>query len=146
LDAGLDDFPAPQSGSKRGPKPKKGARQPSLQQRLADPYTVWHPARVAWYGNQTKAVEWVSGVALWSSPGHDPVRLRWVLVRYAEDSTRAGRKKGQAAAFFCTEIKVSALQILAWFVGRWNIGVSREGFITQLVQVQPRPTDASLVA
>jgi hypothetical protein len=29
---------------------------------------------------------------------------------------------------------------------RWQIGVSREGFITQLVQVQPRPTDASLVA
>jgi len=29
---------------------------------------------------------------------------------------------------------------------RWPIGVSRKGFITQLVQVQPRPKDASLVA
>jgi hypothetical protein len=48
LDAGLYDFPAPQAGSTRGPKPKKGARQPSLRQRLADPHTVWHPARVAW--------------------------------------------------------------------------------------------------
>jgi hypothetical protein len=49
---------------------------------LAAPHTVWHPARVAWYGTQSKAVAWVRGVALWSTPGHDPVRRRWVLVRY----------------------------------------------------------------
>lgn len=137
MDAGLYDFPAPQSVSKRGPKPKKGARQPSLRQRLADPHTVWHPARVAWYGTQIKDVEWVSGVSLWYTPRHDPVRLRWVLVRYEEDRSRSGRKKVQAAAFFCTEIKVSALQILAWFIGRWNIEVTFEevrahlGFETQ---------------
>lgn len=137
MDAGLYDFPAPQSVSKRGPKPKKGARQPSLRQRLADPHTVWHPARVAWYGTQIKDVEWVSGVSLWYPPRHDPVRLRWVLVRYEEDRSRSGRKKVQAAAFFCTEIKVSALQILAWFIGRWNIEVTFEevrahlGFETQ---------------
>jgi hypothetical protein len=65
------------------------------------------------------------------------VRLRWVLVRYAEDRPRAGRTKVQAAAFFCTELKVSALQILAWFVGRWNIEITFEevrahlGFETQ---------------
>jgi DDE superfamily endonuclease len=126
MDAGLDDFPAPQSGSKRGPKPKKGARQPSLRQRLTDPHTVWHPARVAWYGQQTKDREWVSGVSLWSTPRHDPVRRRWVLVRYAADRTRPDRTQVQAAAFLCTEIKVSALQILAWFVGRWNIEVPFE--------------------
>lgn len=137
MDAGLYDFPAPQSVSKRGPKPKKGARQPSLRQRLADPHTVWHPARVAWYGTQIKDVEWVSGVSLWYTPRHDPVRLRWVLGRYEEDRSRSGRKKVQAAAFFCTEIKVSALQILAWFIGRWNIEVTFEevrahlGFETQ---------------
>ena len=137
MDAGLYDFPAPQSGSKRGPKPKKGARQPSLRQRLADPHTVWHPARVAWYGHQIKDVEWVSGVSLWYTPRHDPVRLRWVLVRYEEHQTRPGRKQVQAAAFFCTEIKVSALQRLAWFIGRWNIEVTFEevrahlGFETQ---------------
>ena len=116
MDAGLYAFPAPQPGRKRGPKPKKGARQPSLRQRLADPNTIWHPTRVAWDGHQTKAVEWVSGVSLWYRPRHDPVRLRWVLGRYEADSTRPGSKQVQAAAFFCTEIKVSALQILAWFV------------------------------
>jgi hypothetical protein len=60
-----------------------------------------------------------------------------VLVRYEEDRARPGRKKVQAAAFFCTEIKVSALQRLAWFIGRWNIEVTFEevrahlGFETQ---------------
>jgi hypothetical protein len=65
MDAGLSDFPAPQAGSTRGPKPQQGARQPSLRQRLAAPHTGWHPARVAWYGNQTTDVAWVSGVSLW---------------------------------------------------------------------------------
>lgn len=39
-----------------------------------------------------------------------------------------------------------AIERVHWYSCRWGIGVSREGFITQLVQVQPRPTDASLVA
>jgi hypothetical protein len=36
--------------------------------------------------------------------------------------------------------------VLGIYRCRWQIGVSREGFITQLAQVQPRPRDASLVA
>jgi hypothetical protein len=65
IDAGLYDMPAPQPASKRGPKPKKGTRQRSLRQRLADPHTAWQRARVAWYGNQVRDVEWVSEIALW---------------------------------------------------------------------------------
>ncbi|HEX2714043.1 MAG TPA: hypothetical protein VHM88_17755, partial [Candidatus Acidoferrales bacterium] len=42
--------------------------------------------------------------------------------------------------------RASAAQLARVYGKRWSIGVSREGFITQLVQVQPRPTDASLVA
>jgi DDE superfamily endonuclease len=137
LDAGLYDMPAPQPASKRGPKPKKGARQLSLRQRLADPHTAWQRARVSWYGNQVRDVEWVSEVSLWYTPGHDPVRLRWVLVRYEEEEPRTGRKKSHVAVFFCTDTAVSATQVLAWFVGRWNIEVTFEetrahlGFETQ---------------
>jgi hypothetical protein len=54
------------------------------------------------------------------------VRLRWVRVRYEEAMTRPGRKQGQVAAFCWTEIKVSALQILAWFIGRWHLAVPCE--------------------
>jgi DDE family transposase len=137
LDAALYDLPAPQPRSKRGPKPKKGTRQPALRQRLADPTTVWQRAWIAWYSNQAKEVEWVSGVALWYTPRHDPVRLRWGLVRYEELEKRTGRKKVQVGAFFCTDSEVSVTQILAWFVGRWNIEVTFEevrahlGFETQ---------------
>jgi DDE superfamily endonuclease len=137
LDAGLYDMPAPQPARKRGPKPKKGARQLSLRQRLADPHTAWQRARVSWYGNQVRDVEWVSEVSLWYTPGHDPVRLRWVLVRYEEEEPRTGRKKSHVAVFFCTDTAVSATQVLAWFVGRWNIEVTFEetrahlGFETQ---------------
>jgi DDE superfamily endonuclease len=137
IDAGLYDEPASQPASKRGPKPKKGARQLSLRQRLTDPHTTWQRARVSWYGNQVKDVEWVSEVSLWYTPGHAPVRLRWVLGRYEEEEPRTGRKKSHAAVFFCTDTAVSATQVLAWFVGRWNIEVTFEetrahlGFETQ---------------
>lgn len=46
IDAGLYDEPASQPARKRGPKPKKGARQLSLRQRLTDPHTTWQRARV----------------------------------------------------------------------------------------------------
>jgi hypothetical protein len=39
-----------------------------------------------------------------------------------------------------------ALTIIRWYQARWSIGVSREGSITQSVQVRPRPRDSSLVA
>jgi hypothetical protein len=40
VDAHLYDFVGPQPTSKRGPKPKQGARQASLPERLHDPATV----------------------------------------------------------------------------------------------------------
>ena len=47
---------------------------------------------------------------------------------------------------FATNLPVAASALWCLSRDRWPIGVSREGFITQLVQVQPRPKDASLVA
>ena len=54
LDARLFEVPEPQPKSKRGPKPKKGLRQPTLQQRLQDPNPVWTRLKVNWYGGQKK--------------------------------------------------------------------------------------------
>jgi hypothetical protein len=42
--------------------------------------------------------------------------------------------------------ELTSSQVVCIYQKRWAIGVSREGSITQLVQVQPRPRDASLVA
>jgi hypothetical protein len=137
LDASLYDFAEPQPKSKRGPKPKKGNRQPSLKERLLDPKTLWQPLTLPWYGGQEKEVEFASGVSLWHTPGQDPVPLRWVLVRYEEEDKRTGKKKTKAAAFLCSDTQVAAEQILCWFVLRWNIEVTFEevrahlGFETQ---------------
>jgi hypothetical protein len=48
LDAQWHDFPGPQPANKRGPKPRKGARQTNLQQRLLDPATKWQQMTLAW--------------------------------------------------------------------------------------------------
>jgi len=129
LDARLFDFQAPQSKSKRGPKPKKGARQTLLSQRLANPETDWKKLKVMPYGKEY-LIEFITGVSLWHTPGQDPVSLRWVLVRCPEESF-------EPAAFFCSDPHISAKQIIVWFALRWNIEVTFEelraflGFETQ---------------
>jgi len=130
LDARLFDPPGPQPKSKRGPKPKKGQRQPTLAARLTDPDTKWQELTVTWYGGVEKTLEFVTGTALWHRKGLDPVALRWVLVRCPEGSF-------EPEAYFCSDPTVRAEQTLKWFIGRWNIEVTLEevrahlGFETQ---------------
>lgn len=45
--------------------------------------------------------------------------IRWVLLRCPENSFKA-------EALFCSDPRVSAKQIILWFVARWNIEVSFE--------------------
>jgi len=139
-DAQWFDVPGPQPPSKRGPKPKKGARQANLAARLVDPNTVWQKGEVAWYGGETKEVESLSDVSLWYTQGQDPVPVRWVLVRYEETDPRTGKVRVKSAAFFVsdtTDPTITPLQILSWYRDRWNIEVTFEevrahlGFETQ---------------
>jgi len=128
-DAQLFDFAGPQPASKRGPKPKKGAKLPTLKERLADPKTAWQKTTLAWYGGIHKEVETVSEVCLWYTQGQDPVCIRWVLVRYEETNTRTGKVSVKAAAFFCSDTthpSITSEQILDFFVRRWNIEVTFE--------------------
>ena len=130
LDACLHDFPGPQPKGKRGPKPKKGPRQSSLKARLVDPETRWQTLKIPWYGGCEKEIEIVTGVSLWYRRGLDPVLIRWVLLRCPEDSFKP-------QALFCSDTRVSAKQMIIWFVARWNIEVTFEelrahlGFETQ---------------
>lgn len=119
LDAALYDPPTPPLPGKRGPKPKKGPRQPSLKARLADPATTWRPATVAWYGGQAKTLEMATATARWHRSGTDPLPIRWVLLR-----DPAG--KLPPAALCCTDLTVAAVQVVEWFVLRWNIEVTFE--------------------
>jgi hypothetical protein len=119
LDAALYAPPGPQPPSKRGRKPKKGPRWPSLKQILVDPQTQWTVLKLGWYGGQQRSVEIVSKTALWYTSGYDPLPIRWVLVR---DPLGAF----EPCAFFATDQAATAAQILTWFILRWNVEVTFE--------------------
>jgi len=117
LDAQLYDKPPRQPEGKHGRKPKKGARQPSLQARLKDKDTTWTNLSVPWYGGKKQVIEFVSGISLWHTSGFDPLPVRWVLVRDPAD-------KYKPTAFLCTDLSATPLQILSWFILRWNVEVT----------------------
>jgi hypothetical protein len=128
LDAALYAPPGPQPKSKRGPKPKKGARLPNLKARRVDPKTEWQRVTLCWYGGKQKSVQIATGVALWHTPGQEPVPLRWVLVRPVPGDPQPF----VPGALACSDPQVEAVQILQWFVGRWNIEVTFEELRAQL--------------
>lgn len=56
----------------------------------------------------------LTGTALWHRDGEDPLPIRWVLLRDPSG-------KRSPFALFCTDPTVPLLQIVAWYVSRWNI-------------------------
>jgi hypothetical protein len=119
MDAALHAPPGPQSKSKRGPKPKKGERLPSLREVLVSPATQWTRQHIAWYGGRQRLIEFVTGTALWYTPGLDPLPIRWVLVR-----DPLGEFK--PTTFFATDQAAEPVQILDWFIMRWGVEVTFE--------------------
>lgn len=117
LDAQLYDPPGPQPAGKPGPKPKKGARQPSLKKRLDDPKTEWQKQTIAWYGGQKREIETATDTSLWHTAGYDPLPIRWVLVRDPLGEF-------ESTAFFATDQSAEPLQILDWFIMRWGMEVT----------------------
>jgi hypothetical protein len=113
LDACLCQPPPPRRPKRRGRPPVKGARLPSLADRLRDRRTPWRRVVIdGWYGRRTRRLDIASGTALWHHPGMR-VAIRWVLVR-----DPAGEKEPQA--FLCTDQKAAPADILRWFVRRWR--------------------------
>jgi len=137
LDAGLYAPPVLVPG-RRGPKPKKGVRLPSLAQRAADPDAVWETLTLAWYRDEPRTVLVQTDTALWYTPRHTPVPIRWVLVRCPE-----GRFEDQA--FLCTDLEAAPTHILAWVVLRWNIEVTFEDVREHLgVETQRQWSDQAI--
>ena len=125
LDAVLYAWPGKQPKGKPGPKPKKGKRLPSLQNRLDDPNTKWKKTEIDWYGGRQYTIEYTTAKALWYRSGFDPLPIRWVLVR-----DPAG--KYEPTAFLCTDLNAKPLQILRWFILRWNVEVTFQEARTHL--------------
>lgn len=118
LNIRLFDPPLPRRAGQRGQPPRVGPRQPTLQARLDDQLTAWTRQTVNWYGGQHRLVECTAGTALWHTPSQPtPLPIRWVLVR-----DPLGRFT--PAAFCCTDLTLTAEQIIAYYVLRWNVEVT----------------------
>ena len=138
LDAALYAPPGERPSNRRGPKPKKGVRLPSLAQRAADPQAAWERLSLTWYGGEPRTVLTQTGTALWYTPRLAPAPIRWVLVRCPE-----GRFADQA--FLCTDLDATPSQVLAWVVLRWNIEVTFEDVREHLgVETQRQWSDKAI--
>jgi hypothetical protein len=139
LDAALYQ-PAPPRQPKQMGRPRlKGARLPTLSTVLANPKTQWQSVRVSsWYGGEERVVELTTGTAVWYHTGMPIVPIRWVLVRDPKG-------KFEAQALLCTNQTLAPVQILQWFVRRWQIEVTFEEVRTHLgVETQRQWSDKAI--
>lgn len=115
LDAALY-APAPKrKAGTRGRRRKKGDRLPSLKTILESPDTRWQTITVShWYSQGPREVEIVTDTAVWYHPGQPVVPIRWVLIRDPQGEF-------EPQALLCTDLQASPLQILSWFVRRWQM-------------------------
>ena len=94
-----------------------GARLPSPTAVLDDPATQWTPYRATTSDGTGLMVELTSGVALWYRGGYPSVHMRWVVVRHLEEPLGP-------QALLCTDIEADPLQIVQWYMLRWQVEVT----------------------
>ena len=118
LDAALyEAAPQPKSGTVGRPR-KKGQRLPKLNAVLTNEQTIWQTVTVEnWYGQGPTQVEITSDTAVWYHSGMPTVPLRWVLIRDPNG-------KFETRAVLCTDQSADPVQILTWFVRRWQVEVT----------------------
>ena len=140
LDAALYG-PAPVRKAKQNGRPrKKGRRLPTLHQVANDRMTCWQRVTVhGWYGQGERTVEVVSGTCVWYHTGMPAVPIRWVLIR-----DPAGKFDTQA--LLCTRLEVTPLQVLEWFVLRWQVEGTFEEARAHLGMEPQRQWSAKAVA
>lgn len=145
LDAALYAPAPPRQPGQPGRPRKKGKRLPSLNQVLFDPQTKWRSVTASWwYGTAHnnaggKELEIATGTAVWYHSGKPVVPLRWVLAR---DPNGMLDPRG----FLCTELEVSATDILRWFVRRWSVEVTFEEVRCRLgVETQRQWSDLAIL-
>ena len=114
LDAALYEPAPPRQPGTKGRSRKKGARLPTLTQRLDDPTTAWQSITISgWYGNTERRLEICSDTAIWYHSGRPVLLIRWVLLR-----DPAGDFEPQA--LLCTDLNSDPHDIIGWFVRRWS--------------------------
>jgi len=118
---------------------KKGARLPTLRTVLSNEQTNWQKVTVDnWYGKGPTPVEITSETAVWYHNGMPPVPIRWVLVRDPKG-------KFESRALLCTDRVATPVQILQWFVRRWQVEVTFQEVRTHLgVETQRQWSDKAI--
>jgi hypothetical protein len=118
LDAALYSPAPPRPPRARGRPRTKGERLPTPAKVLADPTTAWQRVVVPdWYGEGERVLEICSETAVWRHSGLPVVPIRWVLLR------DPGRRF-DPQALLCTDLAQEPLQIVLWFVQRWQLEVT----------------------
>ncbi len=118
LDAALYDPAPPRLPGTNGRPRTKGKRLATLSVVLADPATPWQCVTVTgWYGGGERIVEISTATAVWRHSGMPVVPIRWLLVR-----DPLGRFEPQA--LLCTDAAQEPVQVLRWFVQRWQLEVT----------------------
>jgi len=139
LDAALYEPAQPVPGKLGRPR-KKGKRLPTLEQIAEDKQTRWKRLTVQeWYGEKKRNIEITSQTAVWFHSGKPPLPIRWVVVRDPKMIFKT-------QALLCTDLSVSAEQIIQWFVRRWQVEVTFHEVRTHLgVETQRQWADLSIL-
>ncbi|WP_043343185.1 IS701 family transposase [Belnapia moabensis] len=118
LDAALYRPAPPRQPGTIGRPRTKGERLPTLAAVLTNETTRWQRLTVpGWYGEGDRVVEICSDTAVWYHAGLPVVPIRWVLLR------DPGRRF-DPQALLCTDLAQEPLQIVRWFVQRWQLEVT----------------------
>ncbi len=118
LDAALYEPAPPRRPGTVGRPRTKGARLPNLSDVLVDETTCWQRLAVpAWYGERERVVEICSATAVWRHAGLPVLPIRWVLLRDPQH-------RFDPQALLCTDPACDPLQIVRWYVRRWQVEVT----------------------
>jgi hypothetical protein len=118
LDAHLCAPSPPRPPRQKGRPRLVGQRLPTLEQWRDDAQTEWTALTVPrWHSEAERTVEVVSQTAVWYHTGLPPVPIRWVLIRDPQGMF-------VTQALLCTDLEATPLQILSWFVLRWQLEVT----------------------
>jgi len=120
MDAALYEPARKRKKAERGRPRKKGKRLATLEQAANNPKTKWEKVLINnWYGVSEREVEITSGSCVWYHSGKEAVPIRYVLIR-----DPAG--KFQTQALLCANPKAEAVEIIKWFIKRWQLEVTFE--------------------
>jgi hypothetical protein len=119
---------------------KKGKRLPTLEKVAEDKRTRWKRLTVQeWYGEKKRKIEITSGTCVWYHSGEPVLPIRWVIVRDP-------KKRFKTQALLCTDLTISAEQIVQWFPRRWQVEVTFHEVRTHLgVETQRQWADLSIL-